>query len=134
MTMSRSTINSRWWKRGRTELEESKWRIKIRSLSLQLHHIYTNMFVIFFFWKIEMSDLLQYLFFHMYRWIRPPAHPFASCGIINVMSIMVKTLKTFEWLYKMYFDGLRILYIFRIYILVFFISCIKCKQHLGLER
>jgi hypothetical protein len=40
----------------RTELEESTWRIKIRSLSLELSHVNTNIFVIFFL-KIEIFDL-----------------------------------------------------------------------------
>ena len=39
-----------------SKLEESTWRIKIRSLNLELSHVNTNMFVIFFF-KIEMFDL-----------------------------------------------------------------------------
>ena len=39
-----------------TELEESTWRIKIRYISLELYHVNTNMFVIFFF-KIDMFDL-----------------------------------------------------------------------------
>ena len=39
-----------------TELEESTWRIKIRYISLELYHVHTNMFVIFFL-KIEMFDL-----------------------------------------------------------------------------
>jgi hypothetical protein len=38
------------------ELEESTWRIKIRSLNLELSHVNTNIFVIFFL-KIEIFDL-----------------------------------------------------------------------------
>jgi hypothetical protein len=39
-----------------TELEESTWRIKIRYISLELYHVNTNIFVIFFV-KIVMFDL-----------------------------------------------------------------------------
>jgi hypothetical protein len=39
-----------------TELEESTWRIKRRYISLELYHVNTNIFVIFFF-NIEMFDL-----------------------------------------------------------------------------
>ena len=38
-----------------TELAESTRRIKIRYISLELYHVNTNIFVIFF--KIEMFDL-----------------------------------------------------------------------------
>ena len=60
MTISWSTCtaNSWYWKKGvvPTELVESTWRIKIRCISLELYHVNTNIFVIFFF-KIEMLDL-----------------------------------------------------------------------------
>ena len=43
-------------KGGRTELEESTCRIKTWSLSLELYHVYTNIFVIIFV-KTEKFEL-----------------------------------------------------------------------------
>ena len=44
-----------------TELEESTWRIKIRYISLELYHVNTNIFVIFFL-RLRCLICMQYLF------------------------------------------------------------------------
>ena len=63
-----------------TELEESTWRIKIRYISLELYHVNTNIFVIFFF-KIEMFDLHAVSILPQAQVNQTPPPPFfASCG------------------------------------------------------
>jgi len=60
--------------------------------------------------------------------------PFASCGIINLMTIMMKTLKKRLNVYTKYIlIGGRFFLVLE-FTFVFFISGIQCKQHLGLER
>ena len=102
MTISRSTCtaNSWYWTTGgRTKLEESTWRIKIRSLSLEFSHVNTNIFVIFLV-KIEIfdlhasifgtdtceSDTTTPLFCNLWNTIHRE--------IINIMTILMKTIKT----------------------------------------
>jgi hypothetical protein len=64
----------------RTELEESTWRIKIRSLSLELSHVNTNIFE-FFFLKIEIFDLHAVSIFATGTGESDTTTPvFASCG------------------------------------------------------
>jgi hypothetical protein len=75
MTISWSTCILK--KGGRTELEESTWKIKIRYISLELYHVNTNIFVILFLCLICM----QYLFLPQAQVNQTPPPPFfASCG------------------------------------------------------
>ena len=107
-----------------TELEESAWRIKIRYISLELYHVNTNIFVIFFL-KIEMFDLHAVSIFATRTGESDTRTTTFFCKlwntiyreIINIRAIMMKTIKkTFESLYKKYLDRLGVLFIFRIYI------------------
>ena len=107
-----------------TELEESTWRIKIRYISLELYHVNTNIFVIFFL-KIEMFDLHAVSIFATRTGESDTRTTTFFCKlwntiyreIINIRAIMMKTIKkTFESLYKKYLDRLGVLFIFRIYI------------------
>ena len=82
-----------------TELEESTWRIKIRYISLELYHVNTNIFVIFFF-KIEMFDLHAVSIFATGTGESDTTTPFFCKlwntiyrGIINIRTIMKKTIK-----------------------------------------
>ena len=107
-----------------TELEESTWGIKIRYISLELYHVNTNIFVIFFL-KIEMFDLHAVSIFATRTGESDTRTTTFFCKlwntiyreIINIRAIMMKTIKkTFESLYKKYLDRLGVLFIFRIYI------------------
>jgi hypothetical protein len=81
-TCSDGTSNSWYWKKGvvPTELEKSRWRIKIRYISLELYHVNTKIFVIFFLLRSRCLICMQYLFLPQAQVNQTPPLFFASCG------------------------------------------------------
>jgi len=71
-------------------LKKAHRESKYEQLGLKLYHIYTN---ILFFWKIEMLDLHAISMFATCRGESDTPSSFGNCGIINLMTIMMKTLK-----------------------------------------
>jgi len=109
-------------KRGvvRTELEESTRRIKIKYLSLELYHVNTDIFMIFLV-KIEVFDDAVSIFATGTGESDPPLF-FCKLWntiyreIINVMTIMMKTIKN-VWIFIQNISWwVGVLFIFRIYI------------------
>ena len=106
----------------RTEPKESTWRIRIKSLSLELSHVNTKIFVIFFV-KIEIFDLHAVSIFATGTG-ESYTSPFCKLWntinweIINAMTIVMKTIKQSLNLYTkyilmgwgpVYFDDLHLL-------------------------